>query len=143
MRTVLLVDDEIEVLESVASMLAPLGWDLVRCRNGDDAAALAREQRFDVVLSDVVMEGLVGTALLEAIHGGAANRSTPVVFMSNMIERRVRQIVEGDYAFIHKPFTVRELSRTLEDVLGDRARGGSGPCSTEMDGIGRHRHPGR
>lgn len=143
MATALLVDDEIEILESVANMLTPMGWDLVRCSNGDDAAAMARVRRFDVVLSDVVMEGLVGTALLDAIHATTHNEGTPVVFMSSMAERRVRHIIDGHYAFIPKPVDARQLRSVLERVLG---ADGEGALHDPGPGAGRtngDRHAGR
>ncbi|MEP7208375.1 MAG: response regulator [Casimicrobiaceae bacterium] len=118
MRTMLLIDDEVEILESVANLLMPLGWDLVRCSNGDDAARAARTRQFDVILSDVVMEGLVGTALLEAIRASPVNAATPVVFMSSMREGRVRALIEGDFRFIQKPVDGPRLRGIVEAALG-------------------------
>lgn len=66
------------------------------------------------MLSDVVMEGAVGTALLEAIRAIPGRYLTRVIFMSSMPERRVRSLIEGDYAFLHKPFTRDELAAAVQ-----------------------------
>ncbi|MEO5699746.1 MAG: response regulator [Casimicrobiaceae bacterium] len=142
MSTMLLVDDDSAMLESIANLLMPLGWDLVRCSNGDDAARVARARPLDLVLSDVVMEGLVGTALLDAIHASPVNAATPVVFMSSMPEERVRALIEGDFGFIQKPVEVRRLRSIIEAALplergALAARPGAGRLLQR-----RGRHPG-
>lgn len=117
MRAVLLVDDEIPMLEAVAGMFVARGWDVTTSRNGTDAVARASERDFDLVVSDVVMEGIVGTALLEEIRA-VSGTYVPVIFMSNMPERRVRGIVEGEYGFLRKPFRGDDLMRAVSAVLG-------------------------
>ena len=92
MKTVLLVDDEPSMLEAISNMFTSNGWNVVTSRNGTDAAALVGERCFDLVVTDVVMEGLVGTALLYQIRASPAGADTPTVFMSNMPEARVRSI---------------------------------------------------
>lgn len=121
MLTVLLVDDEPALLAGMREMLQRLDCTVVSAADGDAAARLADGRPFDLVLTDVVMEGLVGTALLDHVRSSPANSGTPVAFMSNMPEARVRRIVEGEYLFIHKPFTLRDLRRLLDEVAAARA----------------------
>ena len=121
MTTVLLVDDEPALLAGMQEMLQRLDCTVITASDGDAAAQLADRRPFDLVLTDVVMEGLVGTVLLEHIRSSPENSGTPVAFMSNMAETRVRGMIDGDYLFIHKPFTMRELRRLLDDVDAARA----------------------
>ncbi len=137
MQTVLLVDDEVQMLEAVAGMFAAHGWDVRTSRNGTDAVAQARDQDFDLVVSDVVMEGIVGTALLEEIRA-IAGQDTPVIFMSNMPERRVRAIIEGDYSFLRKPFTGDDLMRTVGRTMGSSDPGVGGMVPPAGNGRSTH-----
>ena len=116
MLNILVVDDEPSLLEAVSNMLAAGGFSVSTCSNGDDAVRRSRERRFDVVLSDVIMEGLVGTALLNAIRAIPEYGDVPVVFMSNMPERRVRGLIDGDYAVLRKPFQLEDLMRVVESA---------------------------
>lgn len=127
MKTVLLVDDEPAMLESISNMLTAHGWDVVTSRNGTDAAARVGERSFDLVLTDVVMEGLVGDALLYQIRASPAGADTPTVFMSNMPEARVRSIIDGDYGFVRKPFGFDQLMRVVGGATGGNGGWGSPP----------------
>src|SRR5689334_18321021 len=116
MPNVLVVDDEPSLLEGVSNMLAAGGFSVSTCSNGDEAVRQLRRTRFDLVLSDVIMEGLVGTALLNAIRAIPQYADVPVVFMSNMPERRVRRLIDGAYALIRKPFQLEDLMRVMESA---------------------------
>lgn len=116
---VLLIEDESAVLRAIWGMFASRGLAVIACRNGDDAVELLARRPVDVVVSDVVMEGLVGTALLNAIRALPGHAHTPVIFMSSMPEARVRDLVEGDYEFVRKPFDFDVLMRTIARVTDD------------------------
>lgn len=109
MKTVLLVDDELEFMTVVSDLLTARGLRAETSRNGTDALARIKAHPFDALLADVVMEGTVGTALLQGIHATPGREDMPVIFMSGMPERRVRRIIEGDYVFLHKPFSTDAL----------------------------------
>ena len=114
MLSVLLIDDETSMLEAMSRMLRARGFTVHACRNGDDAVELLQDRSVDVVVSDVVMEGLVGTSLLQAIRACPGGLHIPVVFMSNMPERRVRGAIDGEFAFIRKPFGFDDLMHVID-----------------------------
>lgn len=126
MRTVLLIDDEPAVVSAMSQMFAAHDWDVVTASNGTKAVALAHERFVDVVVSDVIMEGLVGTALLDALRATRGAGQALFVLMSNMQEHRVRRLIPGDYVFIPKPFSFDHVMDVLGDELLQRsARGGA------------------
>ena len=83
-ETVLLVDDEPEVLQLFARMLssAERGYRVLRAKNGKRALSLLRERRPDVVLLDLIMPGMDGFEVLWEKSRDPATRETPVVVIS-------------------------------------------------------------
>jgi two-component system response regulator HydG len=113
---VLVIEDDSALLDAMARRLGGLGLAVIAARNGNDAVDLLRCRSVDVVVSDVVMEGLVGTALLDAIHATPGHEHTPVVFMSSLPEERVRALIDGEYAFLRKPVRLPELANAIAEA---------------------------
>lgn len=131
MPTALVVDDEPAILETVGNVLASRGWKVITSPNGTDAVERAAEHRVDVVVSDVVMEGTVGAALVDAVHATTGNADVPIVFMSNMAERRVRSLIRRDHLFVAKPFDLNDLVRTVEQAV-DREHAWGEPATADV-----------
>jgi len=113
MSTVLLIDDEPAVVKAISRVFEAHDWDVVAASNGTKAVALSHERCFDLVLCDVIMDGLVGRPLLDALRGTRGCAEASIVLMSAMPERRVRGLIPGDYGFIGKPFDFEELTALL------------------------------
>jgi CheY-like chemotaxis protein len=124
-RAALLVEDEPLVRQATAMLLRRLGFEVVAVEDGASALARVRGDGRDrtppivVAVIDVLMPGIDGveTAMgLQAIAG-----PLPVVLCSGYVAPdRVAQLAPiAPYAFLHKPFTRRELALALAKVLGD------------------------
>ena len=113
----LIVDDEPNTLASLARAFRLEGHEATVCDNAAKALELATTQPFDLILSDVVMPGKDGLALLEDLktHGVA----TPVVMMSGQahIEMAVRATRLGALDFLEKPISTDKLLLTVENAL--------------------------
>jgi signal transduction histidine kinase len=107
---ILLVDDNPEMRAYVTSLLAPT-YDVEATSNGEAALAAARAHPPDLVLSDLVMPGLDGLALLEALRADPVTRATPFIFLSASVDAEVRLeiIAAGADDYLGKPFAAREL----------------------------------
>ena len=118
---VLIVDDDQSLCETMEATLRHVGYDAASRNNGDDALLLLEQQDFDVVVTDLNMEGMNGLALCERI---AANRpDVPVVVVTafGSMETAVAAIRAGAYDFISKPFEVEELKLTVQHAIQHRA----------------------
>ncbi len=113
----LIVDDEANTLASLSRAFRLAGHEATVCDNAGKALELAKAQNFDVILSDVVMPGKGGLALLEELkaHGVTA----PVVMMSGQadIEMAVRATRLGALDFLEKPISTEKLLLTVENAL--------------------------
>jgi two-component system response regulator AtoC len=118
---VLVVDDDRDMCEFVASGLAKRGFAVQWRTSADEAFSLMQSEDFDVVISDLNLRGMSGIELCERV---AANRpDIPVVVITafGSLETAVQAIRAGAYDFITKPFQTDVLRLTLERAIQHRA----------------------
>jgi len=114
---ILIVDDEANTLASLARAFRLAGHEATVCDHAARALELAKSQRFDLILSDVVMPGRDGLALLEDLRH--ADIHVPVVMMSGQaqIQMAVRATAMGALDFLEKPISTDKLLMTVENAL--------------------------
>ena len=113
----LIVDDEANTLASLSRAFRLAGHEAVVCDGAGKALELAKARAFDLILSDVVMPGKDGLALLEDLKSQGV--TTPVVMMSGQahIEMAVRATRLGALDFLEKPIATEKLLLTVENAL--------------------------
>ena len=115
--TVLLVDDDTDILAMVTLMLRKNGYEVIACNRPVDAMAKLMDNKVDIVLTDIVMPDISGLTLLEHIHEKAPE--LPVILMTAFpeIDICIEAIKKGAYDFIVKPFKSAYLIHTIEKAL--------------------------
>jgi CheY-like chemotaxis protein len=113
--SILLVDDEPGMLETVGDILAAAGYVVTAVSDGDAALDQILNGTFDVVLMDVRMPGRDGVSVL--VDSGAP--PPPVVLMTAYaLEERLRVARENNvYAVVQKPFAAPYLLSVLQSAL--------------------------
>ncbi len=118
-ETVLLVDDEPQVRESVKRLLTGQGYTVIEAGHAHDALRIydANAASIDLVLTDVTMPGMSGYELAEQLRSRAAQ--LPVLLMSGYAENPTgtNAPVGARMGYIQKPFTVETLIDKLREVL--------------------------
>mgnify|MGYP003575883531 CR=1 FL=1 len=117
MKCVLIVDDEYDLLHTVRAALELNGYDAVCAGNGHDALKIVREQRPDMVLTDVMMPHLNGYDLVRAIRQLPDGKGLPTAIMSS-IDPALHPARGQWNAVIAKPFTLDQLLVVVEDLIG-------------------------
>ena len=117
MANLLIVDDDANTLASLARAFRLSGHEATVCDNAARALDLIKSQRFDMVLSDVVMPGKDGISLLEDIK--SLGLSIPVVMISGQanVDMAVRATRLGAADFLEKPLSTDKLLLTVENTL--------------------------
>jgi DNA-binding NtrC family response regulator len=113
----LIIDDDANTLASLARAFRLAGHEATVCDNAARALELARAERFDLILSDVVMPGKDGLALLEDFK--TLGVQSPVVMISGQatVEMAVRATKLGAIDFLEKPLSTDKLLLTVENAL--------------------------
>jgi PAS domain S-box-containing protein len=119
-ETVLLVEDEESVRQLVRDTLTAKGYRVVEADNGEAglAAAAQHQGKIDLVITDVVMPGIGGRELIKQLL--ELRPETKVLYLSGYTEDAILSegSIERDAAFLQKPFTLKNLSRKVREVLG-------------------------
>lgn len=118
---ILVAEDEESVRRMIGLVLRAAGYDSVLCADGRDAAdRLEQGAQVDAVLLDLRMPRMGGLELVAHLRARPESQTLPVVAMSaynDEVQER-EAIAAGANAFLAKPFTIADLSRTLAAVLG-------------------------
>jgi two-component system, OmpR family, alkaline phosphatase synthesis response regulator PhoP len=121
-KRILIVDDDLAVADSLARALTRLGGYEVRTENrGDRALAAARGFSPDLVFLDIVMPGMDGNAVAEALQADPQFASTRVAFLTGLVsaeELGSSALDQGGHWIIPKPVEPQELMRIVETILG-------------------------
>jgi len=117
MARILLVDDEQSLRVTLAANLELEGMEVVEAESGERALELLRTTPFDLILSDIRMNGMSGAELFE--RAKELRPEIPVVLMTAFaLEDVVRGALRnGVFAVLPKPFDVEHMSRTVRRAL--------------------------
>jgi PAS domain S-box-containing protein len=131
-EVVLVVEDEPDVRRMAERILSKGGYSVLSTGGGEEALEIFQqgEQAVDLLLTDVIMPGMLGTELVERIK--PIRPGLGVVFMSGYSHQVLAPealAAQGVAAFIEKPFNAAELLRTLRETLDARPREDGRPGS--------------
>jgi CheY-like chemotaxis protein len=123
--TVLVADDEPEVLDLVRMLLEWEDYAVVEAMDGQEALEKIRSTYPDLALLDVRMPKMDGLSVLEHLQSDPGLAGIPVVMLSVVttypqVETALRQ---GAIAYLPKPFEIREIVRLVNQVLSSDANG--------------------
>ncbi len=129
MGRVLVVDDEPDVLLLCRLNLQQEGHDLMEASDGAGALRLARDERPDAIVLDLMMPRMNGYEVLEALGRDAGTSTIPVLVLTAKSLRadRERSRELGAAAFLTKPFLPSELCDLVRSLLG-AGPGETGPA---------------
>jgi two-component system, NtrC family, response regulator AtoC len=116
----LVVDDDAESCEVVAEALRAEGYTVATAKGGHAALTLAKEQVYDVVVSDIRMPELDGMALLRGLREAAPDASVILMTAFGSVEAALGAIKEGAYDYVSKPLNLDELLLAVRRAIEQR-----------------------
>lgn len=127
--TVLLVDDEIELLESASRVLARRQLDVVTAPSGERALAILARKRIDLVVLDEKMPGLSGTEVFELI--GSLYPGMPVIMLTGhgSVQHAFHMSKHGVVDYVAKPCDFNDLASKIHGALQKTPEDQSAPSA--------------
>jgi len=118
----LIVDDEIKFLDSVAKRLELRDFDVTKATNGRDALEIAGRQRFDLVLLDLKMPGLNGKQVLEILK--KEHRFLEIIILTGhgSLDSAVECTRLGAFDYLPKPYELDALIEKLQKAYEARLK---------------------
>ena len=120
MRTkprVLLVEDDASVAGSLKKELEAEGYEAVIASRGDDGLAQARDQVFDVVITDFKMPGLSGLELVGQLHSAKPELAIIMMTAFGTPETGIEAAQLGACGYLVKPFEMAQLLELLAKAM--------------------------
>ena len=116
---ILIVDDDPMNVKILGALLAPLGYEVIKAFNGEDAIGLIDRCDTDLVLLDVMMPGISGFEVCRIIKSREKTRMIPVVMVTAMddLDSRIKAIEAGADDFITKPPNKLELLTRTKSLI--------------------------
>jgi len=118
-KRILVVEDDRAVREGIADILEVAGYEVLTASNGEEALNMLRQQRLDLIVSDIMMPHMDGYDFYEAVHGKSEWVTIPFIFLTakgaKEDVRLGKQLGADDY--LVKPFEREDLLIAVEAKL--------------------------
>jgi len=115
--SILVVDDELSIRESLSGWLQQDGYEVETVADGPGALAKVQEKRYDIMLIDVKMPGMDGLTLLKKLKEQDPDVSVVMMTAHGAIQDAVEAMKSGAYDYLLKPFDLEELSLTIDKLV--------------------------
>jgi len=118
-NSVLLIEDEPNIIEAISFILSRDGWTVHSHSNGADAAGEVLRRMPDVVVLDVMLPGKTGFEVLQEIRGHKESATIPVLMLTARGQTKDREKAEGFGAnmYMTKPFSNSEVLENIRSLV--------------------------
>src|SRR5580704_17309753 len=125
LRTILVVDDDHEIVESMRTVLENKGFRVLVARDGNAGLMIAERESPDLLVLDMMMPKKSGFLVLEKLKSRSGGL-IPTIMLTGNEGSRHRAYAEflGVRDYIRKPFAMEKLVRSVERILGVKPRPG-------------------
>ncbi len=117
--SVLIVDDDREIVRAIALRLGNAGFETLTARDGQEGLSIALEKAPDAILLDLRMPVMDGFTMLGRLQNSVHTASTPAIILSadSADRARLKALRGGATYFVEKPFSAEDLIRALTTAL--------------------------
>jgi len=121
---VLVVDDEVTICQTMKLYIErATKFAVITATSGKEAIRLARSQKPDIILLDIMMPGMSGSEVAEELRENPLTSNIPIIFITAAISKD-EEVRKGGYIqevpIIAKPVKAEEVVRRIEEILRQR-----------------------
>lgn len=116
---ILVVDDQSQNIEVLEAHLVPLGYEIIKAANGEEALGKLSGNPIDLILLDVMMPGMDGFEVCKKVKNDSGNAFLPIVIVTALdnMEAKIEGLEAGADDFLNKPFQKVELVARIKNLL--------------------------
>jgi len=119
-KTILIVDDEEDVLMVLEEGLSEEEYHIITADNGKDAVERAKSEHPDIIILDVLMPGMDGGEVARTLETNPETKDIPIMFLTGMFPKRENEDegrIIADHLLFAKPYEVNKLVAGIEKLL--------------------------
>ncbi len=118
-QTILVVDDERDILDLIEYNLKIEGFNVLKAQNGQEGINKAKEGRPDLILLDIMMPKMDGLEAVEIMRGDKDLKKTPIIFLTAKSDERteIECLNKGGDDYITKPISTIKLVSRIKAIL--------------------------
>lgn len=119
MKKILVVDDEPDIVDLISRQLHKEGYRILAGADADDALRLARLERPDLIILDLMLPGMDGLSVCRYLKEDVRTRTIPIIMLTAKAEAndRIVGLEMGADDYVTKPFNLKELVARVKSVL--------------------------
>lgn len=118
--SVLVVDDEPVIRDTLCEFLTQEGFDVVACATGEEALSLTVSREFDLALCDINLPGLDGIQVLEQLRKSRPDMFVILITAYGTVETAVESFQKGASDYLIKPILLHEVHEKIRRLLAQR-----------------------
>jgi two-component system response regulator VanR len=120
--TVLIADDDPDILELVSLTLERDGYEVEQARNGEEALRIASKRTLHLAVLDLMMPGMDGYEVTRRLRAADSEHRLPILILSAFAEdhQAALALAVGADAYMRKPFSPRELLARAGSMILER-----------------------
>jgi DNA-binding NtrC family response regulator len=119
-RRILIVDDELVFLESLAGWLERDGYEVEMAAGSKEALKKLKDSRFDILIVDVKMKEISGMEILKQVNANHPNATVIMMTAYGSIDKAVQAMKNKAYDYLLKPFDPIDLSQMIEKIFQEK-----------------------
>lgn len=115
MKNILVIEDNLNILRVIELALARFGYDVKVAHNGIEGMELLNDEfHFDLVISDIRMDGADGNQVAKFMKDNEKTHKTPIIALTHYIEDAESELFD---VVLAKPFTMKDLISEIDSVF--------------------------
>jgi CheY-like chemotaxis protein len=119
MKTILLIEDNNFIRENTCELLELGGYNVIFAANGKTGLNMAREQKPDLILCDIMMPEANGYEVFTGLKNDPGTADIPFIFLTASVEKKEVEagLGMGASGYVRKPFETEDLFEAIENCL--------------------------